>query len=189
MHLLYRKLYRSSSFLFVLLLIFTSKKNTLLFLGITLSLLFLIEYIRFNNEKINEKIFSLFSPILKPKEKRKISSTTIYFISMFVTVLIFPKKIAIASLCFLIFPDILSAIVGYYWGKIKLIKEKTLEGSLAFFFTCLFIGIILKYFNFSFNWKAIFASAFFASMVELFPYIDDNISVPFVTGFILSILK
>lgn len=189
MHLISRKLYRLFSFSFVILLIYTSRKVTLITLGVFLISLFILEYLRFKYQAINEKIFRWFSSVLKTKEKAHISSTTIYFISMFSIVLLFPYQIAITALCFLIFPDIASAIVGYHLGKIKLVKGKTLEGSLVFFSSCLVIGSILKYFNFPFSWAAIFSSSFLASVVELFPYMDDNVSVPFVVAGVLKLFS
>lgn len=189
MHLLSRKLYRLLSFSFVILLVYTSKEFTLIILGTFLALLFILEYLRFKYQAVNEKIFRWFSSILKTEEKTHLSSTTVYFISMFLIVLFFPYHISIAALCFLIFPDTASAVVGYYLGKIKLVKEKTLEGSLAFFSTCLITGSILKCFNFPFSWIAIFSSSFLASVVELIPYMDDNISVPFVVAGVLKLFR
>jgi dolichol kinase len=187
MLLLHRKLYRLTSFPFVLLLIFTSSKTTLLILAIFLFFLLSLEILRFKYKKINEKIFFFFSSFLKEKEKRTISSTTTYFLSMFLVVLLFSKEVAIASLCILVFADISSALVGTRLGKIKITKNKTLEGTIAFFLTCLIIGFILRYLNFPFKKNAILLCASVSSMVELIPYLDDNLSVPLVAGFILEI--
>jgi dolichol kinase len=189
MQLLHRKLYRLCSLFFVFLLIFTSSKITLLILSFFLIILFLLEALRFKYKKINEKIFTYFSSFLKEKEKKIISSTTIYFLSMFLVVLLFSKEVAIASLLILIFADIFSALAGTRWGKIKITRSKTLEGTIAFFLTCLIIGFILRYLNFPFEKKAILLCALGTSMVELIPYLDDNLTVPLVAGFILEILK
>jgi len=52
---------------------------------------------------------------------------------MFLVVLLFSKEVAIASLCILVFADISSALVGTHLGKIKITKNKTLEGTIVFF--------------------------------------------------------
>jgi dolichol kinase len=161
----------------------------LVILGSLASLLLLLDYSRLKNKALNERIFKVFSSVLKEKEKTSISSTTVFFLVMFSAVLLFSKPTALISLCFLIFPDIASALVGSIWGKRRIVRGKTLEGSFAFFVTCIIIGIIFRGLGFNFNWIAIFASAFLASMVELIPYIDDNISVPLVAGFTFKFLS
>ncbi|RKY29927.1 MAG: hypothetical protein DRP68_06710 [Candidatus Omnitrophota bacterium] len=158
-----------------------------LFLFLFLSLI--VEYLRFRYKYLNEKIFQVFSAYLKDTEKRKISSTTVFFSIMILIILLFPKGIALISLAFLIFPDAISALVGSYLGKIRLTKSKTLEGSIAFFITCLLIGVVFKRAGFNFSWLAIFSSSLFASMVELIPYIDDNLSVPLVAGITFKLLS
>lgn len=189
MKLLYRKLYRLLSFFFVLLYNYTSKEITLLVIGFFIFLLLILEYRRFKNPHFNEKIFKLFSSYLKEREKRKISSTTIFFFVIFFIILLFSKDVALISLCFLIFPDVFSALGGNFLGRIKIIQNKTLEGSFCFFFCCVAIGFIFKKLGFNFSWSAIFTSSFLASMVELIPYIDDNISVPFTAAIIFEIFK
>ncbi|OQX85046.1 MAG: hypothetical protein B6D55_07995 [Candidatus Omnitrophica bacterium 4484_70.2] len=189
MKLLYRKVYRLFSFFFILLYNCTPKTITLLVVGFFIFLILILEYWRFKNPHFNEKIFKLFSSYLKEKEKRKISSTTIFFFVIFFIVLLFSKDVALISLCFLIFPDIFSALGGSFLGRIKIIQDKTLEGSLCFFSCCIIIGFIFKKLGFDFSWKAIFTSSFLASMVELIPYIDDNISVPFTAAIIFEILR
>ena len=147
-----------------------------LFLFLFLSLI--VEYLRFRYKYLNEKIFQVFSAYLKDTEKRKISSTTVFFSIMILIILLFPKEIAL-----------ISALVGSYLGKIRLTKSKTLEGSIAFFITCLLIGVVFKRAGFNFSWLAIFSSSLFASMVELIPYIDDNLSVPLVAGITFKLLS
>jgi len=189
MSLIHRKIYRLFSFSFIILYFYTSRKFTLGVLGIFLVPLFFLEYLRFKRPEINEKIFKMFSSFLKNEEKRTLSSTTVFLLVMFLTILFFSKEIAIISLAFLIFSDAFSGLVGFYWGKVRLIKDKTLEGTFAFFLICLFIGLVCKMAKFNISWLAIFSSSFFASVVELIPYVDDNISVPLVTAFTLKILS
>ncbi len=189
MSLIHRKIYRLFSFSFIILYFYTSRKLTLGVLSIFLIPLFFLEYLRFKRPEINEKIFEMFSSFLKNEEKKFLSSTTIFFLVMFLTILFFPKDIAIISLAFLIFSDASSGLVGFYWGRVRLIRNKTLEGTFTFFLTCLFIGLVCKMAKFKISWLAIFSSSFLASVVELIPYVDDNISIPLVSAFTLKMLS
>jgi len=189
MKVVHRNCYRLFSFSFVLVYLFSSKKFIIDVLLFFIIFLLILEWVRFKNKIFNEKIFNLFSSYLREREKTTISSTTIFFISMIITIILFKKEIAIVSLSFLIFADSTSAIFGYYFGKKPILTDKTLEGSIVFFLTCITIGTIFKSLGFSLNWLVIFASSLSASVVELFSYIDDNISVPIVSGLVISLLS
>ncbi len=189
MKLLYRKFYRLSALSFVLLYSYTNKFLTLGVLTIFIGILFFFEYLRFKNRLFNEMIFRKFSSYLKEEEKKKISSTTTFFVVMFLLIFLFSKEVALISLSVMIISDTISALAGSYWGRVKLVKGKTLEGSLSFFLSCIGIGFIFRLLGFNFSWLAIFSSAFLCSMVELIPYFDDNISVPFVSAIVFEVLK
>jgi dolichol kinase len=79
--------------------------------------------------------------------------------------------------------DSLATIAGHYAGKHALLKKKTLEGTLTFFIcTCAILVFFVA------PTKA-FLVALVASVTELItpPSLDDNLTVPFVTGLLLSL--
>jgi dolichol kinase len=107
--------------------------------------------------------------------------STYFLFSTLLTILLFPKSIAIASLFILILADTSAALVGKGIGKIS-IFGKTLEGSIAFFFCALLIVWIypnLDRFSGS-------LSALGATVIEVLPTrVDDNLTIPFVAAAIM----
>jgi dolichol kinase len=80
-------------------------------------------------------------------------------------------------------------MTGLRFGRIRIIQDKTLEGSLAFLAGCLYTGFILStLLNIEFSYLIIGACV--ASVVELFSYhMDDNFTVGILTGGCLMALK
>tara|TARA_B110000116_G_C16568725_1_gene460886 strand:- start:179 stop:445 length:267 start_codon:yes stop_codon:yes gene_type:complete len=83
--------------------------------------------------------------------------------------------------------DSFAAIIGLRYGKTKLYKKKSLEGSTAFFITS--VAIII-FFLPSLKIISIFIIAFSATLAELFAShrINDNLIVPLVASILSSIL-
>ena len=69
-------------------------------------------------------------------------------ISAFVTILIFPKNIAILSLIFMSIGDTVAGLAGRGIGRLK-IGEKTVEGFLMGFLACALISYNYKLLSFS----------------------------------------
>lgn len=100
----------------------------------------------------------------------------------------FYKYAAIIGLTVMLVADSAAALVGMTFGKIKIYKNKTLEGTLAFFFSAILVNIILSNIH-SFGIYSIFAcgAATFAELFEDKIKIDDNLSVPLLIAGILSL--
>jgi dolichol kinase len=84
--------------------------------------------------------------------------------------------------------DTLAALIGKACGQRKIYKNKSLEGTCAFFVSALIIMIL---FNpiYTFTYASVIA-CFFAVFMELYEdwfELDDNFSIPLVIGFILTI--
>ena len=107
-----------------------------------------------------------------------------YFIGVYISLLLFPKDIAMASIMVLALGDSVSHLYGLHYGKIKhpLSKTKFLEGTIAGFIAG-FIGAFVFL-----PWhEAFFASlaAMIAESAEInagMQQVDDNLVVPFVAG-------
>jgi dolichol kinase len=119
--------------------------------------------------------------VLREKEKATLMGSTYFLFSTLLTILLFPKSIAITSLYILILADTSAALVGKGIGKIS-IFGKTLEGSIAFFFCALLIVWIypnLDHFSGS-------LAALGATVIEILPTrIDDNLTIPLVAAAIM----
>ena len=106
-------------------------------------------------------------------------------ISAFVTILIFPKNIAILSLIFMSIGDTVAGLAGRRIGKLK-IGEKTVEGFAFGFLACAII---------SYNYKLIpFSISIYGSLVgmifEVLPLpLDDNLKIPLSSASIMYVIE
>jgi dolichol kinase len=122
-----------------------------------------------------------FGRVLREEEKPTFMGSTYFIFSTLLTILLFPKSIAIASILILILSDTAAALIGKWIGRIR-IFEKTLEGSLAFLITSLLIIWIYPNLDrFSGSLAAVGATC-----IEVLPIkVNDNLSIPLVSGVIM----
>jgi dolichol kinase len=122
-----------------------------------------------------------FGRVLREEEKPTLMGSTYFLFSTILTILLFPRSIAIVSILILILSDTAAALVGKGIGKIRFFR-KTLEGSLAFFLLSLLIVWSYPDVNRSSGTLA----ALGATVVEILPIpLDDNLTIPLVAGSII----
>ena len=123
----------------------------------------------------------IFGNILREAERSRLMGATYFLFSSILTILLFPKSIAIASLFILMLSDTAAALVGKWRGRVS-IFGKTLEGSIAFFASALLIVWVYP----NLDRFPGFLAALGATVVELLPtQVDDNLTIPLVAGGIL----
>ncbi len=122
-----------------------------------------------------------FGRVLREKEGPTLMGSTYFLFASILTILLFPKPIAIASLLILILSDTAAALIGKGFGRIPLFG-KTLEGSLAFLITSLLIVWTIPGLD---RLSGSFA-ALGASLIEALPIpLDDNLTIPLTAGGIM----
>jgi glycerol-3-phosphate acyltransferase PlsY len=153
-----------------------------------------IDIIRLKRLPLHGFLNRLIGPVLREHEDSDFTGSSYILTASVLSIILFDKSIAIAAISFIILGDIAAALVGRRYGKIK-IKRKSLEGSLACLFMCLLVAIVLHEINQSSFpvhrfplWIGV-VGAFIATVVEgiTFP-IDDNFSVPLISGLVMHIL-
>jgi dolichol kinase len=120
---------------------------------------------------------------LREHEKYGLIGSSYFIFGALLSIILFPKPVAIASLYILIVCDAAAAIVGTGWGQTR-IYNKSLEGSLAFFLS----GMIVIPFAMPDHllWGAL--AVLGAALVELLPTgLDDNLTIPLVAGGIMML--
>lgn len=189
MVLIFRKLYRLTGLVFPLIYFFSDKRTALFWLSLITLLFLILELFRFLFPQFNRRIFKKLKAILKQEESQsRILGTTYFLIGSLLTVILFAKPVAITALLFLVIGDAASAVVGTKWGRIK-IGKKSLEGSLAFFISCLFVVAILKYTYLGLDLKLVLWGASVATLVELAPLpINDNLSIPLCSALVMVVV-
>ncbi len=122
--------------------------------------------------------------MMRPSEWDRLTGATYALIGSLLSVILFPKPIAIAVIFILSVSDAAASLIGLRFGRARFLG-KSLAGSLAFFLTSLLIV-----------WAVLpdargvgFVAAIIATVMEALPTLrigpvelNDNLSIPLVTG-------
>ncbi len=147
-----------------------------------------LDIFRFLHKRTNILLTEKTTVIFRKGEEKKFSTMTIFLISTFIIVLFFDIEIAITSLLFLVFGDMFGKIFGLAYGRHK-IFEKTLEGTLAYFGFVIIIGYIL-YTALDVPLLILISGGIAAPLIELLPIgINDNFTVPIISGAVMTATK
>jgi dolichol kinase len=160
----------------------TSEETVILFLVpffLALLLVDLLRHFHSGMASLFKKYF--FEKVLREEEKPTFMGSTYFIFSTILTILLFPKSIAIASILILILSDTAAAVIGKWIGRIK-IFGKTIEGSMAFLLTSLLIVWIYPHLD-RFSGSL---AALGATLIEVLPIkVNDNLTIPLVAGAIM----
>lgn len=171
---------------FPILYIYLLRKEMLILLFSLTFLSILIDVLRLEIKPFGRLFYSIFEKLLWEKEKKIFTGASTYLLSAFLSVFLFSKPVAIATLLFLSVGDTIAYFVGTKFGKISLTRDKTLEGSVACFILC----IVISFFIPGLPLLVLICGAIGASLVELFPFgVDDNLLLPLVSGLIMEVVN
>lgn len=151
-----------------------------------------LETMRLRNPALNEKCIKVFGAVIRSHEVNKISGMPYYLASSIVAVGIFPKPVAVLSLLYLAFGDPLASLVGilYKERSVKIFNgTKSLHGTAAGFAVCAVMTWIFLRTSGMYGLDLIRLSllgGFAGAFAELLPLdLDDNFTIPVISGFIL----
>ena len=181
---IYRKFIHLSSSVMALALWYFGKETFLPWLIGVAIILPLLDYGRHHIDLLRRIYTYFFTIFTRPIEYRNLSGASWVVIGAALTTLIFNEKTAIIGLLVLSLADSAAAIIGLKFGKTYLFN-KSLEGSAAFFIVAFLIVFYLSPAFFLINLITVLA----ATAVELFSTarINDNLFIPLVTAFILTL--
>ena len=123
-------------------------------------------------------------PILREHENYSFTGSSHILSAAVLSILFFDKKVAIAAIVYVILGDVAAALIGRVYGKTK-IENKSLEGSLAFLSVCLLVALLLPGLPF---WIGAIGALVATAVEALTIPIDDNLSVPLLSGLVMEIL-
>ena len=190
---LYRKLVHSLSIFIPIIYLFVSK-NTMIFVILFFSIMMItIDYYRRYKNFISLYFNALFSKIVRKNENNKPMSATYLIIAALIIIVLVPEQlkfIPILSISYCSICDTSAAIFGMKYGKIKIINNKTLEGTLAFVISCIMMNFLFIVTNIIPYNSSIFIIFIYLpillSIVELFTKTEyDNLTVPLFGSFLL----
>lgn len=165
------------------------------FIALAISLVgFVLDFSRFKNPDLNETLAVFFGPIMRTSEKLSFSGLPFYALGAALSIFMYQEDIAILSILFLVFADPMASVFGVTFGKDKLLPNKTLQGTVAAFITCFVIAISYCFIKGIESPNIImfaFLGAVFGALSELLSAfnIDDNLTIPVVSGAVLSVLN
>ncbi len=179
-----RKTFHLYSLIIPFFYLFSSKlvATSLLFL-ITLCVLYL-DIARHYNIRIKNFINRFFGKFMRTEEQSgsfRLSGSSFMALGFFLTALLFPKGLAISSWLIMIISDCLAALIGTKIGT-KLENGKSLEGSMAFVTSAIFISMLVYFFiGYNTSFTVIIISSIVATVSEFYSKqlaINDNLSIP-----------
>ncbi len=149
-------------------------------------LLFILEIIRLRSSYFNSIAVKIFSPFIRGEEYATISGMPYYVLGVSISLLLFPKNLAIISCLFLFLADPIGSFFGILYGSKKIIGGKTLEGSIANYITCFVVTIIFGIINGVYDSTYLYFSAIaglVGAISEIIPFpIDDNLTIPVLSA-------
>lgn len=162
----------------------TNKSSSLLVL-IPLAFLFILfDTARLRGWSIWRLVACIWGPLIRPQEETKYTGASYIMFAAVATIIIFPKPVAICALSFIIIGDTAGALIGRKWGRHKF-RNKSYEGSLAFFVSSLIPALYLPEIQF---WVIAMGAAVATVTEALSGEIDDNLSVPLVSGLVMHLI-
>ncbi len=184
-----RQVVHLSGLLFVILAQFVDREVTIItFLTFTVFFFLYSWHVRSQGKKLSrfihrmESRFRDFALGFEREDVRNpFTGAMLFYAGCTLSFLLFPLPVASAACAMLAVGDSLSTIVGIKFGRHK-IGRKSLEGSLACFIFSFAAG------SFFVNPFLALAGAVAASLIELFPRIDDNLTIPIISGLVMFLL-
>lgn len=152
----------------------------------------ILEYGNFKKYSWARKSFGvLFFRTLRNKETSRehfqFTGAIYVLLSSLLCLCLFSKEIATIALTVMLISDSAAALVGRSVGKIKIYKNKTLEGTSAFLLSAILINVLF-WPIYQFGWVSV-AACLVATAAEVFEdkiEIDDNLSVPVFFAAVLT---
>ncbi len=180
--------------------------NIALWLAVALTGAFVTgEALRLKYEPFNLFLAKIIGPLMKERERDRITAATYMLVASSFCLAVYDKQVAALALLLTSVGDPVAAVVGERFGRIRIVGNKTLEGSLAFFIAGAPIGVSLAV-----TWPgysgpvidvgvtAALAGSAVATAAELFAgrfrlplvgAIDDNMLVPVLASAMIMLVK
>lgn len=163
-----------------------------------------LELARFSSAKLNSAYIKCVGPLMRESEKKnqQVNGVIWYLVGLITVFVLFPKDVSFVSIYLLSWADLAASTIGRAYGhrSIKIVGNKSLAGTLAAFVAS-FVSIVLIYrvllpqwaeynppsvimYNEHLSKLPLWALAAYmglaAALSELFPVIDDNLSIPII---------
>ncbi|MFH1237447.1 MAG: diacylglycerol/polyprenol kinase family protein [Candidatus Aenigmatarchaeota archaeon] len=182
-----RQLVHLSGILFIIFAQFIGREATILYFAVIAVFFFLYSWYIRNREKRVQNMLSRMESKFRDltlkferKDANPFAGAMFFYIGCTVAFAVFPFNIASAAGAMLAVGDSLSTLVGTRLGRHKIGRTgKSFEGSLACFAGSLVAGVFFVAPHIA------VLGAIAATAAELMPKINDNLSIPVISGLIM----
>ena len=180
---IYRKIFHISSLIIPLIYIYTNFINFIIFLTISTVFMFIINInynliLRLINSKINLDF------IIRDYEKKSLWSASYMILAFLLITIIFPKNVAIISMILGSVCDPLAGLFGQKYGKIKIIHNKTLEGTYVFIISAF---LLVSLYSYTVSTYLLLICVLIALTELITPMKYDNVTIPIASSLIFTI--
>lgn len=147
-----------------------------------------LESLRRPFPRFNAVLMKVFAPIAHPSESHRINSATWYMTALTLLALTQDTMLCVVGVTVLGFADPAASFVGRRWGRIELLRGRTLEGTLAFvavgtLMTTLALQLVDPRPGVGFSLLIAFVASLTGGIAEVLSRrIDDNLSIPLVAA-------
>lgn len=153
------------------------------------------DLIRQRNQALNAIVMRLFAPVMRSYEANHITGLTNLVIGCGIMMVLFGAKthVIVLTLLFHGFGDPIASYFGIKYGQDKILRNKSLQGTMAAFVTCTVISGVYYYMQ-NIMAERLFIVAPLSGMIgaasELIPIykLDDNLTFPIVCSVLLWVL-
>lgn len=168
-------------------LLFTHEQVVRIF-GTIACVVYVLDRVRIHYPDLAARVPTLNRAFFRAEEQVRESAMVPYAVAILLTILTFPKPLALVAIYVLAIADPLSAVVGIRFGRTRVVPEKTVEGSAAFLLAAFLVILGV------FRETAVIAPgrvvsaalllALLSAVFEMLPLrIDDNLTIPLFVGF------
>jgi glycerol-3-phosphate acyltransferase PlsY len=179
----WRKSLRFVFLIFPVIYLWLEKTPILIIFGI-LALIFLIfDLTKMKKSKVIRHLYKK-----SETEKAKISGITLFLIGAFIAVLFFQKNIAILAMIFATIGDNFAVLFGVKFGRHRLFKDKSIEGTVACLATNFLAGLVAMLFL-NIPLLLVVVGALATAIAELFSGVYDNLTMAPFAGLVMNLIK
>ena len=146
-----------------------------------------LETARLRSPSLNALFLEKIPIAVKEKEQSSFTGSTYFLLGSALTILLFPKPLAVLAVSYLAVGDASAVVVGRSIGKHKILGgTKSLEGSVGCFLACAAVGLLLGWGWLEVSVAIILVGALATTVVELFNWgVDDNVLIPPVAAAVM----